>query len=197
MEHHGEDTPFHTIPTVRRLVHQVEVRYHNDPAIFKGGDQHLLSRIIANTPLPKGKDEFSSLHLIGPPKEANAGVAEAILSNLQTGNASKLKKELHIHRLPAASCPQPSAMDEYEAIFRVASELILRKADRASLLIFVGWEDSRFDFYAAVIGMLPFRGLSAAYYYHIWTYNPRFYSLYRHLHSAGHTAGGLWGPVGL
>ena len=53
-------------------------------------------------------------------------------------------------------------MDEYATVFSVASDLILLKADRASLVIFVGYEDSNHDFYAAMIGMLPFRGVSMA-----------------------------------
>ena len=34
---------------------------------------------------------------------------------------------------------------------------LLSKADRASILVFVGWEISQMDAYAAFIGMLPFR----------------------------------------
>ena len=40
--------------------------------------------------------------------------------------------------------------------------MILSKADRASLVVFVGWEDPVYDFYAAAIGMLPFRGITTA-----------------------------------
>jgi 3-dehydroquinate synthetase len=53
-------------------------------------------------------------------------------------------------------------MEEYEAIFQTASSIILAKADRASLLLYVGWEDDSKDAYAALIGMLPFRGVSTA-----------------------------------
>ena len=157
-------TPFNRVPDVRRLVHQVQVRYHNEPGTATGGDEHLLSRIAANTDLPKGKTEFSSIHVIGPPVAAESATAEKILASLELGNTNRVKKELHIHRLPDSCGTQetPTAMDEYASIFSVASQLILDKADRASLIVFVGWEDSRFDFYAAVIGMLPFRGVSTA-----------------------------------
>ena len=39
---------------------------------------------------------------------------------------------------------------------------MLSKADRASILVFVGWENSQMDAYAAFIGMLPFRGVQVA-----------------------------------
>ena len=32
----SEDTPFRTVPEVRRLVDEVQVRYHNDPSIEQG-----------------------------------------------------------------------------------------------------------------------------------------------------------------
>ena len=50
-------------------------------------------------------------------------------------------------------------MEEYETIFETASSLLMSKADRASLLIFVGWENVAMDVYAAFIAMLPFRGI--------------------------------------
>jgi hypothetical protein len=53
-------------------------------------------------------------------------------------------------------------MEEYNAIFEAASSLLLSKADRASLLVFVGWEDVSMDAYAAFVGMLPFRGIQVA-----------------------------------
>jgi 3-dehydroquinate synthetase len=53
-------------------------------------------------------------------------------------------------------------MEEYNTIFEAASSLLMSKADRASILIFVGWENSQMDAYAAFIGMLPFRGIQVA-----------------------------------
>lgn len=47
-------------------------------------------------------------------------------------------------------------------IFEAASSLLMAKADRASLLVFVGWENTSMDAYAAFIGMLPFRGVQVA-----------------------------------
>jgi hypothetical protein len=60
-----------------------------------------------------------------------------------------------------ASATSGRAMDEYRAAFSIASDLVLRRADRASLIIFVGW-DPKFDFFASLIGMLPFRGVTTA-----------------------------------
>jgi len=159
-----KESPFHIIPEARRLVDDVHIRYYNEPSVVNGGDEKLLNRLIANTPLPKGKTEFSSIHVIGPPKAAGSEVAEKIMAHLESCATVKIKKELHLHRLPDCCCtvPRPTAMEEYAAIFTVASDLILTKADRASLLVFVGWEDSTYDFYAAVVGMLPFRGVSTA-----------------------------------
>jgi 3-dehydroquinate synthetase len=53
-------------------------------------------------------------------------------------------------------------MDEYNTIFEAASSLLMSKADRASILIFVGWENVKMDAYAAFIAMLPFRGVQCA-----------------------------------
>ena len=53
-------------------------------------------------------------------------------------------------------------MQEYNTIFKAASSLLMEKADRASLLVFVGWEDVKMDSYAAFIGLLPFRGVQVA-----------------------------------
>jgi len=53
-------------------------------------------------------------------------------------------------------------MDEYNTVFDVASNLVLKKADRTSLIVFVGWEDASMDFYGAMIAMLPFRGVHLA-----------------------------------
>lgn len=55
-----------------------------------------------------------------------------------------------------------SSLDEYKAIFEVASQLLVSKANRASLLLYVGCEKTHMDSYAAFVGMLPFRGIQVA-----------------------------------
>ena len=51
---------------------------------------------------------------------------------------------------------------EWRSIFDTASALILGKADRASLVVYLSDTEGRFDSFAAFIGMLPFRGVSMA-----------------------------------
>ena len=157
------DTPFHKVPNVKRLVHEVALKYHNAPDLKNGGSRSLLKELLHDTPLPKGKDAFSPIHIIAPPISANEAVAEDIVKNLEKVNAEGIQKEMHVHRLDyKPNVKNPSSMDEYAAIFKVASDLILEKADRASIVVFVGWSDPAYDYLAAVIGMLPFRGVSTA-----------------------------------
>jgi len=161
------DAPYYKVPNVRRLVDQVKVRYHNEDLV-KSSDattkKRLVGRIIASTPLPKGKKEFSSIHVVAPPLGAakrNAN-AERIVRDLVDGNAVTARKEMHVHRL-SERCASGDPVDEFEAIFTVCSDMILAKADRASLVIFVGFDnDAQLDFFAAAIGMLPFRGITTA-----------------------------------
>ncbi|GFH52968.1 2-deoxy-scyllo-inosose synthase [Chaetoceros tenuissimus] len=140
----------------------VSIEYHqllddarSDPAEF-------LQRILDNTPKPKGRNAFTSIHVVGPHESVGCVEAEKSIEALRKGSKS-LHKEMHLHRLNEAGCKRnPTAMDEYNTIMEVASNMLLSKADRASILIFVGWEDSRMDAYAAFIGMLPFRGVQTA-----------------------------------
>jgi len=83
-----------------------------------------------------------------------------IVFNLQF-QAKDANKECVVHRLLDVSSSQ-EPMDEYNTVFDVASNLVLKKADRASLIVFVGWEDTSMDFYGAMIAMLPFRGVHLA-----------------------------------
>ena len=73
-------------------------------------------------------------------------------------------KTFYVHRMnfvnAASNLGDP--LWEFNAIFEVASELLMQGADRASLLLYVGPQDSKFDCFAAFVGMLPFRGVSVA-----------------------------------
>lgn len=137
-----------------------------------------LQIIIDRTPKPKGRLTFSSIHVVGPSELVNSFEAEFTIGTLIRG-AKLLNQEMHVHRLPENVCCLPSQtptstsgcaadngtatpMEEYNAIFEVASSLLVQKADRASLLIYVGWNDIAMDSYAAFIGMLPFRGIQVA-----------------------------------
>jgi len=124
----------------------------------------LLSLIMKKTPLPKGRDTFSNVHIIAPPLSVEDDRSEKTISCLLNDKTVSLPRV--VHRLSSqAALTVSSAMAEYESIFAVAERLILDGADRATLVCFVGWEDEERgggDFYAALIGMLPFRGLSVA-----------------------------------
>lgn len=118
--------------------------------------------ILDETPKPKGRNAFTSLHVVGPHESIQCVQAEKTIKTVLDG-ANVLKKEIHLHRLRTIGCVKGATpMDEYNTIFEAASSLLLAKADRASLVIFVGWENVEMDSYAAFIGMLPFRGLQVA-----------------------------------
>jgi len=100
--------------------------------------------------------------VVGPHENIQSVEAEKTIRAVLDG-ANILKKEIHLHRLNTIGCVKGALpMDEYNTIFEAASSLLLTKADRASLVIFVGWENIEMDSYAAFIGMLPFRGLQVA-----------------------------------
>jgi len=138
----------------------VSLKYHNVKSFAEDG---LLATVMAKTPLPKGRDAFTSIHVIAPPLAVEDDTAEICVSSIM-GDKMDIPKVCH--RLNSASVnTMASAMDEYESIFTMGERLILEGADRATLVIFVGWEDHERtggDFYAALIGMLPFRGLNVA-----------------------------------
>ena len=99
---------------------------------------------------------------MAPHKVVRNADAEATVKCLIEG-AQCLNREAHLHRLNKAGCSKhASPMEEYNTIFEAASSLLLCKADRASLVVFVGWDDVSMDAYAAFIGMLPFRGIQVA-----------------------------------
>lgn len=126
-----------------------------------------VNTILTKTPKPKGRYAFSNVHIVGPSKDISAE-AETTICTLVEG-CKALKKDSFVHRLSYAACTNTcgtnntdAPMLEYNTIFEAASSLLLEKADRASLLVFVGWEDHANDAYAAFIGMLPFRGIQVA-----------------------------------
>jgi 3-dehydroquinate synthetase len=121
-----------------------------------------VQKILDTTPKPKGRNAFTSVHVVAPPESTKSAVAEKTIATLQQG-CDVLKKEIHLHRLNPKGCkPDATPMEEYETIFEAASSLLMEKADRASILVFVGWENTSMDAYAAFIAMLPFRGVQCA-----------------------------------
>ncbi len=109
-----------------------------------------------------GRDAFTSIHVVGPHESIQSAEAETTIDVLENGSKA-LNKEMHVHRLNKLGCKNDStALEEYNTIFEAASSLLMAKADRASILIFVGWENVAMDVYAAFIGLLPFRGIQVA-----------------------------------
>ena len=97
------------------------MQYKNVPNLKNGGDIDLLKRIVKQTPLPKGKNAFSSIHVIAP-ADAKEKVSQAIVATLRKGNEEEVKKELHVHDLNFKPTTSKNAnpMDEYAAVFTVA-----------------------------------------------------------------------------
>ena len=127
----------------------------SQPSVF-------VESILKQTPKPKGRNAFTSIHVVGPHESISSEVAEKTIKVITQGSKA-LKKEMHLHRLNAHGCGfNATPMEEYNTIFEAASSILMSKADRASLLIFVGWENIQMDAYAAFIGMLPFRGIQVA-----------------------------------
>ncbi len=138
------------------------VHYNNRSDECLSNSAEYVERIMSKTPLPKGRDAFSSIHVVAPPLSVKSEIAERTIKTIEKGSL-ELNREMHLHRLNEVGCkPVTTAMEEYNTIFEVASSLLMAKADRASLLIFVGWENVAMDAYAAFIAMLPFRGIQCA-----------------------------------
>lgn len=153
---------YHTYPPASFVDRVAKANYFSMPSMETGGDSDLLKNVLEATPKAKGCEQFSSVHVVAPPETFSPHVAEPLVACLQKAAYAE-GISLHVHRLHDAGCLKTaSAMDEYRTIFETASSIILAKADRASLLLYVGWEDDSKDAYAALIGMLPFRGVSTA-----------------------------------
>ncbi len=122
-----------------------------------------LELIIDKTPFPKGRTEFSTIHIIAPFEGSGELRAESALASLRA-QCVAMSKEFTIHRLNTvdANLNRGDALWEFNAIFEVSSSLLLKGADRASLVIYIGSNSASFDSFAAFIGMLPFRGISMA-----------------------------------
>lgn len=156
------NTDFFKIPKKGLEQPTVDIDYIQLSDLIKVNPVDLVQKILDDTPKPKGRNSFSSVHIVGPHSSTKSLRAESTIQSLYEG-CKCLKKEVFVHRLNEAGCQQhPTPMEEYKAIFEASSSLLIAKADRASLLIFVGWENTSMDGYAAFIGMLPFRGVQVA-----------------------------------
>lgn len=100
-----------------------------------------------------GRTTFSSVHIIAPESMAES---PAITNMIARGNETHV--HTHTYTISEDVIASSEPMREYTQIFEIASALIENRADRASLLVFVGSENVAADAYAVFIGMLPFRG---------------------------------------
>jgi len=115
--------------------------------------------LLERTPLPNGAAAFSSMHIIAGPGSTTKSVAERLVESV----SGLLAKESRSYVWPLTKgCAD--GKQEYEAIFKIGKELVLRGADRASLLVFVAEGGSKAEMaIATMIGMLPFRGVQTSF----------------------------------
>eukprot|EP00418_Pyrodinium_bahamense_P098783 CAMPEP_0179034792 /NCGR_PEP_ID=MMETSP0796-20121207/12787_1 /TAXON_ID=73915 /ORGANISM="Pyrodinium bahamense, Strain pbaha01" /LENGTH=582 /DNA_ID=CAMNT_0020731063 /DNA_START=84 /DNA_END=1828 /DNA_ORIENTATION=- len=150
----NKTTDFHTQP--ESILHDVSVPYFCLPVRSDGLLKVDAATLFSKTPLPKGSTMFSSMHIVaGPTKWAKVMAQNLGLSALALGRESCL------HEWPELNASD--VVGEYEAFFRVAGDLILKGADRSSLLVFVApTGDAPELAIASILGMLPFRGVQVA-----------------------------------
>ncbi|CAK0896061.1 unnamed protein product [Prorocentrum cordatum] len=113
--------------------------------------------LLTHTPLPKGSSAFSSVHVVS----AASGPARATTEILRE-SASKLRGGVWTYEWPQLEAGD--VVGEYEAFFRITSELVLNGADRSSLLVFVASAGDSCELATAtILAMLPFRGVQVAF----------------------------------
>eukprot|EP00441_Pelagodinium_beii_P007495 CAMPEP_0197703798 /NCGR_PEP_ID=MMETSP1338-20131121/125614_1 /TAXON_ID=43686 ORGANISM="Pelagodinium beii, Strain RCC1491" /NCGR_SAMPLE_ID=MMETSP1338 /ASSEMBLY_ACC=CAM_ASM_000754 /LENGTH=845 /DNA_ID=CAMNT_0043287697 /DNA_START=105 /DNA_END=2643 /DNA_ORIENTATION=+ len=130
-------------------------------ALFMPGPQMPaldIGKLLSETPLPKGASQFSSLHVVAGASETAKGQAAALQASAQ-----KLGKACSVYAWPKLE--EEDVAGEYNAFFSLTSDMILKGADRASLMVFIAAEGSEETdmAVAAILAMLPFRGVQAAF----------------------------------
>eukprot|EP00746_Dinoflagellata_sp_MGD_P156731 gnl/MRDRNA2_/MRDRNA2_85951_c0_seq2.p1 gnl/MRDRNA2_/MRDRNA2_85951_c0~~gnl/MRDRNA2_/MRDRNA2_85951_c0_seq2.p1 ORF type:complete len:929 (+),score=198.54 gnl/MRDRNA2_/MRDRNA2_85951_c0_seq2:92-2878(+) len=113
--------------------------------------------LLRKTPLPKGAASFSSVHIVTDPSEWGESAGQRLSKDL-----SKLGRACHVYHWPQLEVNDVKG--EYDAIFRIGSDILLNGADRTSLMVFMAQNGSSSEMaIAAMISMLPFRGMQAAF----------------------------------
>jgi len=111
-----------------------------------------LERIAKLTPKPKGNERFSSIEVV----HAGGPVAERLLAAPRIDASCPVR----VYELPETRC-EPAA--EFKAIFELEEAMMLQRASRQSLIVWVGRPDRpELDGFAGFLGMLPFRGVHVA-----------------------------------
>ena len=129
----------------------VRIPYINSPMREEDlKSRNILEQILDETPT-KGQP-FTSVHIVYPPTHLCNNRTERVLSHFRE-KAAHADRDVHFYALPEKTTDdQP--IHEYEAVFEIASQILLDKASRSSLLIFVGTSLLSFDVYGALIGKL-------------------------------------------
>jgi len=117
-----------------------------------------IRKLLSETPLPKGAFQFSSVHVVAGASETSRRKAEALQASAQDQG-----KACCVYAWPQLE--KEDVEGEYKAFFSITSEMILNGADRSSLMVFIAAEDSEATdmAVAAILAMLPFRGIQAAF----------------------------------
>jgi len=126
-----DETDFYRTPELEEK--KVDICYHKIDVSSPD-----LAFIIENTPKPKGRTTFSTVHIVAPTSGILETVGEEQLISIKQ-QCDLMKKTFHVHRFnfvnAASNLGDP--LWEFNAIFEIASELLMQGADRASLLLFM------------------------------------------------------------
>lgn len=149
------DSLFHIRPEA--VLEDPSVPYIHVPQPVGGAPRIDAATILAKTPLPKGATEFSSLHVVVAPGDGASADGDSIVRSAQACGKEPVR-----YSWPALQANDCTG--EYDALFSLASDLILKGADRASLLVFIANDGGSQEMaIASILGMLPFRGVQTAF----------------------------------
>ena len=111
-----------------------------------------LEKICRLSPKPKGHERFSSVEVV----HAGGPLAEQLLSVPRIDGACPVR----VYELPETHL---DPTQEFKAIFELEEAMMLQRANRQSLIVWIGRPDRpELDGFAGFLGMLPFRGVNVA-----------------------------------
>ena len=146
------ESDFYRIPKVEEK--EVSISYTHIDTLSPN-----LALIFEKTPKPKGRTNFSTVHIVAPTGGLLETVAEAQLVSLKR-QCDVMEKTFHVHRFnfTSAASNLGDPLWEFNAILRLHRNFLCKPIEL--LVVYVGAQDAKFDCFAAFIGMLPFRGVS-------------------------------------
>eukprot|EP00308_Calcidiscus_leptoporus_P024742 CAMPEP_0119401708 /NCGR_PEP_ID=MMETSP1334-20130426/142511_1 /TAXON_ID=127549 /ORGANISM="Calcidiscus leptoporus, Strain RCC1130" /LENGTH=608 /DNA_ID=CAMNT_0007425631 /DNA_START=51 /DNA_END=1875 /DNA_ORIENTATION=+ len=140
------------------------VEYHQLPA-GEGIEaaRRALAFIVAQTPKPKGHARFSTIEVVtcgGASSDGTHALSASLLEDARPTLEAQLRCPVRFHQLAATGA---DPVREWSAIFELETRMMLLKANRQSLVVWVGCAaQPELDGFAGFIGMLPFRGIAVA-----------------------------------